>query len=182
MVDDSAVTPPDVRLRPAADADLEFLRSVYASTREAELDLTGWSPEQRAVFVTMQFDAQRAEYRRAHPDARLDVVVVDGSDAGRLWVDRTPDAILVMDIAILPGWQGRGVATRLLSDLIEEACRGSQVVALHVERFNRARSLYGRLGFEVVEEGPVYLRLENSRGRDDRNTPAATPPQTRERG
>ncbi|HET9050303.1 MAG TPA: GNAT family N-acetyltransferase [Candidatus Dormibacteraeota bacterium] len=176
------MSPPDVRLRPATGADVDFLRSVYASTRAEELDLTGWSPEQRAVFVSMQFDAQRADYARRHPDGRLDVVVVDGNDAGRLWVDRTPEAILVMDIALLPAWRGRGVASRLLSDLVAEAATRSQVVVLHVEKFNRARRLYERLGFEVVEDGPLYVRLENSRGRDDRNTPAAMPPRIPERG
>ena len=165
------MTEADIRLRPVTDADRPFLREVYASTREAELELTGWGKEQRDAFVGMQFEAQRADYAHRHPGARHDLILVDGEAAGRLYVDRTATSILVIDIALLPAWRRRGVATALLSSLTAEARAGGRTLQLHVERFNPARALYERLGLRVVEEGPVYLRMEHGGGCHDPMTP-----------
>jgi predicted GNAT family acetyltransferase len=44
--------------------------------------------------------------------------------------------------------------------VIAEADRDGRRVSLHVERWNRARRLYERLGFAVVAETDVYLLLE----------------------
>ena len=151
---------PTVSLRLATDEDRDFLREVYASTRAAELALTGWDETTSAAFVTMQFEAQWVDYHRTRPEATLHIVLVDGVAAGRLWVDRSGAGIHVLDIAVLPAWRGRGVATHLLAALQREARRHHRTLSLHVERFNRARDLYERLGLRVVDEGPVYLRME----------------------
>ncbi len=149
-----------VELRAVTDAELAFVRDVYASTRQAELDLTPWSEAERAAFVDMQFTAQLTDYRRRYPQARHDLIVVDGEPAGRFYVDRSPRRIHVLDIALLPAWRGRGIATALLGALVDEARRDRKALDLSVERWNPAASLYRRLGLEVVEEGPIYLRME----------------------
>ncbi len=151
---------PDIRLRPVGEADLAFVRDVYASTRQAELDLTGWPPQQRAAFVDMQFNAQLADYTRRWPESRHDLILVDGHPAGRLWVDRSPTHIHVLDVTVLPEWRNHGVATALLRGLIDEARGSGRSFDLHVERGNRAIRLYERLGLTVLDsDGPIYLRM-----------------------
>jgi ribosomal protein S18 acetylase RimI-like enzyme len=150
----------EITLRPATAADEEFLRAVYASTRAEELTVTPWTDEQKATFCDMQFDAQRAHYAEAYPELEQDVIVVDGEDAGRLYVARLPGDIRVVDIAILPAFRGRGVGEKLLSDVLAEARAAGGKVTIHVEHQNRARHLYDRLGFVVVEDIGVYWRME----------------------
>jgi hypothetical protein len=53
-----------LRFRPVADADTPFLYSVYVSTRTEELAAVPWSDAQKTAFLTMQFNAQRADYQR----------------------------------------------------------------------------------------------------------------------
>jgi ribosomal protein S18 acetylase RimI-like enzyme len=149
----------EVGLRPATAADEAFLRVVYAWTRADELAMTGWTDEQKAAFVGMQFDAQASYYREIYPEATYEVVVVDGEDAGRLYLARFPDEIRVVDIALLPPYRGRGVGTMLLSDVLAEAGAAGQRVIIHVEHTNPARALYERLGFAVVEEAGLYFRM-----------------------
>jgi ribosomal protein S18 acetylase RimI-like enzyme len=152
--------PPPISLRPVRPADEPFLRGVYASTREAELAAINWNQEQRAEFIGFQFHAQTTYYRQQFPDATHDVVLVDGQPAGRLYVDRQPHEIRVVDIALLPEFRNRGVGGSLLRDVLAEATRLGRPVTLHVERSNPARRLYERLGFVVVEEdGPVHLTM-----------------------
>lgn len=150
----------EVALRPETPGDEEFSRGVYGSTREEELAVTGWTDEQKAAFVAMQFAAQRKYYRDVYPDAAYDVIVVDGEDAGRLYVARLADEVRIVDIALLPAFRGRGVGGRLLDEILAEAAASGRKVVIHVEQNNRARELYLRLGFAVVEDVGVYHRLE----------------------
>jgi ribosomal protein S18 acetylase RimI-like enzyme len=150
----------NVTLRPVEASDREFLLGVYAASRKEELDQVVWPEGLREAFLLMQFDAQDADYHRTNPAGSFDVVEVDGRPAGRLYVDRRPGDLRVVDIALLPAYRGRGVGERLLRTLQEEAAAAGRKVSIHVEIHNPAARLYDRLGFVVVDEGPVYRRME----------------------
>src|SRR5262249_47455508 len=137
-----------VTLRPATDGDRDFLVSLYASTRADELDQVAWPPGQREAFVQMQFDAQDRDYHRVNPNGSFDVIEVDGSAAGRLYVDRRPGDLRIVDISLAPDVRGRGIGTRLLRDLQAQAADEGRKVSIHVEVHNPAARLYERLGFE----------------------------------
>jgi GNAT superfamily N-acetyltransferase len=148
------------RLRTATPEDEQFLRAVYASTRAEELARVPWSDEQKRGFTDMQFAAQDADYRRNYPDAQYSVIEVQGIAAGRLYVDRCKKEIRIIDIALLPEHRRAGIGTKLLRALQDEACSAGKALTIHVEKFNPARSLYQRLGFQQIEDKGVYLLLE----------------------
>jgi ribosomal protein S18 acetylase RimI-like enzyme len=149
----------DVTLRTVQDDDRPFLEALYASVRAAELEAVGWSEQQTAAFLSQQFDVQDRVYRSQLQDATLDIVLVEGEPAGRLYVDRRPDEIAVVDISLLPAHRARGVGTFLLEALQAEAAASGRALSLQVERANPAQRLYSRLGFELVQTGPVYLLM-----------------------
>jgi ribosomal protein S18 acetylase RimI-like enzyme len=146
----------EVALRPATAADEPFLHRVFASTRSGELDATGWDDEAKQGFLRMQYDLQRVAHRAAHPAASLSVVVVDGRDGGRLYVDRSAAAVEVIDIALLREHRGYGVGSEVIQGLLAEGCP----VRARLPRGSRAQSLFERLGFRVVGEGDASLELE----------------------
>jgi GNAT superfamily N-acetyltransferase len=123
------------------------------------LSVAPWTADEKAAFLEFQFNAQDVHYR-GYPKAEFFVIEADGEPIGRLYVNREPAVLGVMDIALLPEWRGRGIGSQLLNDLLAEARAAGSVVSLHVERHNPARRLYARLGFVQVDEGPVYDRLE----------------------
>jgi GNAT superfamily N-acetyltransferase len=167
-------------LRPAGPDDGELLYRIYASTREAELAVTGWDASVKEAFLRMQFAAQDSHYHATFPAASYDLIVglashdeATGKPAGetggtakdevlgRLYVDRGAEAWLVLDLALLPEHQRKGIGTCLLTRVRTEAAAAGRPVRLHVERFNQARRLYQRLGFtQVADDGGVYLLLE----------------------
>ena len=149
-----------VTLRPATDSDLEFLFRLYASTREEELSVVAWTPEQKELFLRQQFEAQHRYWRENYRGATFDVVLVDGEPAGRLYVDRWARELRIVDIALLPAHRGGGIGTRLLERVIAEADAAGKAVSIHVEMYNPARRLYDRLGFVPVGEHGVYVRME----------------------
>jgi ribosomal protein S18 acetylase RimI-like enzyme len=150
---------PRIALRAQIADDEPLLMRVYASTRERELAALPWYEEQRRLFVRSQFEAQQRHYRAAHPQASFDVVVVDGVDAGRIYVDRAAHELRLIDISLLPRFRGAGIGARLLRDLIAEAHARGVPVGLHVQRDNPALRLYERLGFELLADDGVYLSL-----------------------
>jgi ribosomal protein S18 acetylase RimI-like enzyme len=147
-------------LRDVQPDDEVFLFDVYASTRADELALTGWTADQQAAFLHMQFNAQRQHYHAQFPDAKYYVIQRDGIAVGRLIVHRTDHELRLMDIALLPEYRDAGIGTLLLRDLIAEAARTGRLLRLHVEMFNRARLWYERLGFRQIQEAGLYLEME----------------------
>lgn len=150
---------PGTTLRPLTDADQPFLLHLYGTTREAELQVTGWTDEQKARFVRMQFDAQQRAYF-AYPDAEFFVIDQDGVPAGRIYLQRREQALLIIDISLVPERCGSGIGSAVISAVFALARAAGKRVQIHVERFNPAQRLYKRLGFRLVEDKGVYLFLE----------------------
>lgn len=148
-----------VALRPATPEDRELLFRVYASAREEELAPVPWPPEAKEAFLRQQFDAQDAWWRTHYAGATFEVVVVDGRDAGRLYLWEGPREVRIVDVALLPEARSGGVGTRLLRSVQERARAAGKAVTIHVERMNRALVFYERLGFRLVEDKGVYLFL-----------------------
>ena len=149
-----------VTLRPRSSSDDDFLRRVYASTREEELAQVPWSDGEREAFLRHQFDAQDRHYLEHYSGASFDVVERDGVPVGRLYVARWADEIRIMELALLPEQRGAGIGTQLVRAILDEAARSGKRTSVHVEQHNPARRLYERLGFVPVAERGVYLLLE----------------------
>jgi ribosomal protein S18 acetylase RimI-like enzyme len=149
-----------VELRPATPGDREFLVAVFRTTREDELDRTGWSEPEKAAFVDAQFRAQDVHYRETYPDGRFLVVTRAGEPIGRLSLAQRADEVRVMDIALVPGARGQGIGSSLLAAVMTEADAAGLPVRLHVEPWNPAKRLYERLGFRTLEVRGFYELME----------------------
>jgi ribosomal protein S18 acetylase RimI-like enzyme len=149
-----------VHLRPATDEDREFLVGLYGSVRAEELAMVTWEQGQQEAFIRMQFNAQDAEYHRMNPNGTFDVIELQGRPVGRLYVDRRPSEIRIVDISLLPDARGAGIGSGLIAELMDEAAASGRSLTIHVEVGNRAGNLYSRLGFlEAARQGP-YRRME----------------------
>jgi len=158
---------PDVSFRPATDADQEFLIGVYAGTRADELAQTGWDDSQKDAFIRWQYSMQKKEYEARYPDARYDVILVDGVPAGRIWVGADDTQIRLLDIAVIPEFQNRGVGAHLLRQLMDEATRDNKPLRHMVFVLNQdAFRFYERLGFKTIEDVGGYLHMEWQPGQD----------------
>jgi ribosomal protein S18 acetylase RimI-like enzyme len=149
-----------VTVRPVQAHDLDFLFEVYASTRLKELAQTGWGPAETEAFLRAQFSAQHAYYQGHYPDARFQIILVDGRPAGRVYVNRGAEEIRLIDLALLPDYRGQGIGSSLLDALLAEGQEAHKTVTIHVEKLNPALRLYERLGFARVADRGVYWFLE----------------------
>lgn len=142
--------------RPQNDADRPFLAMLYASTREAEMAVVAWDDEQKQKFVEWQFEAQSSHYRENYAEADFLIIEQGGTPIGRLYIDRGPIEIEIIDIALLPQYRGAGLGAGLLRDILREGEESGKPVTIYVEHFNPARHLYDRLGFQHIDTNGVY--------------------------
>ena len=145
--------------RPIREQDEEFLYRLYASTRAEELAQTLWNDAQKAEFLRMQFSAQHSHYLSHFAGAEFLLILRDDEPIGRLYLERRPEEVRLIDIALLPDWRSRGLGGALMRDLMEEARDQGLPVRLHVEKFNPALRLYERLGFRPLEDLCVHLLM-----------------------
>jgi len=138
-----AMTNPDYTLRPATDADYDFLYDLHAATIKATVDATwGWDD-----------DAQPLLFRKRWNPADIQVVVVEDQDVGTLRRVENQDEVVINLIEIHPDYQNRGLGSTLIQDILTEAHQHSLPVLLSVLKANdAAHRLYERLGFEIIEE------------------------------
>jgi len=84
-----------------------------------------------------------------HPVGAAWVRVLAGDNRAYGWVD---DAIPELGIAVVPEAVGKGLGSRMLTELLGRARGRYPGVSLSVRRDNAARRLYLRAGFEPVRE------------------------------
>jgi ribosomal protein S18 acetylase RimI-like enzyme len=135
-------------LRPAQPADMDFLFALHRSTMRAYVErIWGWDD-----------DVQKARFAEYYPTAERRIVV-DGVDVGALAIDYRPDAVFVVNIEILPAFQGQGLGAQILTDIIGRAQDDGRAVELQVLKVNPARRLYERLGFQVTGETETHYLM-----------------------
>ena len=151
---------PTVSLRPAHDDDRDYLLRLFATTRG---DILGapLSDEHKTALIEMQFVAQSTDYTGNYPASEHSIIVADETDAGRIWIDRRPDEIRLLDITVAPEHRNRGVGGMLLRRLVDEA-QETKLSLRHMVATDNVDALrfYRKLGFEVIDDSEVYVVME----------------------
>ena len=149
-----------IGLRLAVPADEPFLYRVYASGRAEELRILDWDDDQKTAFLKMQFGLQTVSYRQRFPGSEYQVILFGGQPVGRLFVHHGTDEIHVVDLGLLPEHRNQGIGGTLLKAVLDEAAEAGKPVRLHVESFNRAVTLYRRLGFAPIGTHGAHIEME----------------------
>jgi GNAT superfamily N-acetyltransferase len=149
-----------VTLRPATGSDEPFLRALFRSTRETLLQAMPLDESQREFLCDMQFRAQEAGYRAAYPQAEHLVVCDEkGDPIGRLTRAWCADALVLVDIALVPQARGIGIGTSLVAALQDEARARGAPLSLSVEASSPALRLYRRMGFEATGDDGMRFHM-----------------------
>jgi len=137
-------------LRPVTAEDYEFLLDLQLTTMRECVEATwGWIEED-----------QRNRFRERFAPGNGQVIVFDGKDVGFVLVEEKGDELFLAEIQIAHDMQDRGIGSAVVRDLIEKAMGMNLLLVLTVLRANRAKKLYDRLGFQVVNEDDegFYMR------------------------
>jgi GNAT superfamily N-acetyltransferase len=148
-------------VRPAFAQDEIFLYELYVAIRGPLFALAPISGAQREHLLRMQFQAQLSSYTQQFPNSCYHVVLLDSKPVGRLWVAPGDRAFLLVDIAIHPSVQSKGLGTVLVQRLQQEAQNAKLPIQSTVDRFNPGSlKFHQRLGFQVVREDMMNYFME----------------------
>lgn len=150
----------DIKLQSATADDSEFLYTVYAATRADEVAMFGWDATQAQAFLRSQFDIRERSYAMQFPDAARSVIVFEGKNAGNMIVDRNDTGLTLVDIAVLPEFRKKGIASHLLRELQAQAVEENKSIVLHVEKINAtAFELYREHEFAATAETDLFYEM-----------------------
>jgi ribosomal protein S18 acetylase RimI-like enzyme len=139
----------DIRLRPATFDDVDALYLIHRAALRAYVEQTwGWDEDWQARYFRDRFDASMRQ-----------VIEYHGQVVGFLDVIEEEGRTLLASISIAPEFQGRGIGTFLIRGMLDAAASRGVPVVLRVLRVNRARSLYERLGFEIVDTSDTHYTM-----------------------
>lgn len=150
----------NVRLRTATDADAAFLFELFRATRGGVLRLGGLPDAMIDNLLTMQYRARSQGYRDRFPDARRLVVETADGPIGELIEHDEADAIYIVDIALLPDRQQRGIGTALVRSAMAAAAARGGVRAIVATTNAASLRMFRQLGFhETGDDDGVHVEL-----------------------
>jgi ribosomal protein S18 acetylase RimI-like enzyme len=141
---------PGVEDRPASPDDFDRLFEIHRGALGPYVSqVWGWDEAW-----------QRNHFKEFFGANRINVLMRDGQIIGFMHVVESPDQIMLSLIEIDPKYQGRGIATAVINDLVVTARQTHRSVRLQVLKVNRrARDLYLRLGFTAVGETETHVKM-----------------------
>lgn len=148
-------------VRPAMPQDEIFLYDLYVAIRGPDFARAPITGEQREHLLRMQFRAQLSSYTQQFPNSCYHVVLLDSKPVGKLWFAPLADGFQLVDIAVHPKVQSKGLGTVLVRQLQQEAQKAKLPIRSTVDRFNPGSlRFHKRLGFQVVREDQLQYYME----------------------
>ncbi len=158
-IEASPTPSPTVSRRSATDDDREFLYALFCDCLPPKNGFDALPPAERDALLRMQFDARERLYRLDYGLADFELLLIDGTPVGKLYVDRGSQEYTLIDISLLPKYRDQGVGTQVVSELLEEARRLALPVRAFVQDHNLAWGLWKRLGFELSGDDGGYYEI-----------------------
>ena len=141
----------ELATRPARASDTEFARQVHhrAYRDVVERQFGRWVEQEQDRYFT-----------RGWTSSAFEIVLCAGMPCGYMCVEDRERDIMVRELVLLPAFQGRGIGSALLREVIERARRRHVPVRLGALHENRAINLYRRLGFHDLGRTETHILLE----------------------
>jgi GNAT superfamily N-acetyltransferase len=135
-----------IELRRATPADAAAIRALTRAAYAKWVALIGREPKPMG-----------ADYEAAVRDHRFDLLYVDDVLAALIETIEEDDQLLIENVAVAPGFQGRGLGRRLMARAEQVAADlGRGRIRLYTnQRFEENVRLYMRLGYGIDREDPI---------------------------
>lgn len=137
----------EIKFRPIELTDFEFLWRLHNAALKDYVEQTwGWNE-----------DWQRENFVKGFNPGEGEIIVVDGEDAGFLWVIEKENEVLLASIRLFPDYQNKGIGSAIIKNLLEKS---QKTLRLQVLKVNPARGLYELLGFKICEETETHFVMK----------------------
>jgi diamine N-acetyltransferase len=141
------------KIRKASEEDIPLIREltfkVWPQTYASIL-----SQDQVDYMLELMYSEAALEKQMAEEGSRF-IIVYDGEEPVGFasFSETSPQIIKLHKLYILASQQGKGTGKQVIDHICEEIRRtGAKALQLQVNRHNKARGFYEKLGFTVIEE------------------------------
>jgi len=137
--------------RQATAADREFVQAVHhrAYRDVVERQYGHWDETVQEKYFDIAWIA-----------AAHQIILCDNLKCGYCSIESRADELFVDELVIDPAFQGRGIGTRIMEEVINEALARGLPVRLQTHLVNRAAELYRRLGFLERSRTSTHILME----------------------
>lgn len=139
----------------AQPKDFEFLKNVHHTTlKEHITKIWGWDKTQQDQIFKQEFES-----------GNIQVVSFAQKNIGYLQLKIEMDSIHLINILILSEFQGQGLGTEIMHDLIAKSKTENVTLKLGVFKINTgAKRLYEKLGFKTYSESDTHFYMRYNSG------------------
>lgn len=138
-----------ISYRKATEKDLDYLLDLRIKTMESHLINSG-------VNATKEVHLKRIKYKFEIAE----IILFDNIEIGLLKKMESSDKIEIIQIQILPNFQGKGIGRKIICSIIEKTINSNLRLTLSVLKENKAKELYKSLGFEIIESNENSFEME----------------------
>jgi len=151
------IAPPNIIIRNASKDDIPLIHELADTTwRVAYKEIL--SPKQLEYMLELIYSepSLQKQFDTGH---RFLIVEEDERPIAFADYNHLKENIYKLQkVYALPGQQGRGIGKLLINHVIEKVKeKGATALLLNVNRYNKAKQVYERLGFKVISEEDIDI-------------------------
>ncbi len=137
--------------RTAKVEDTEFARTVHhiAYHDVVVRQFGGWDEEKQNSFFKNDWNNGEG----------FEIILLDNIPCGYYSFEERENEIIGKELVLLPEFQGKGIGTNILTELIELSKVKNKVLKIGALKENKALELYRRLGFKDSEKNETHIEL-----------------------
>jgi len=138
-----------INMRQAKNSDLGFLQKLRSETMDEYLKQEGLPVDEFSHLKRIQYHFEAANILNIH-----------GKPVGLFKYYEEEKVCHVVQVQILPQYQGKGIGKSLITTLQKQAIKEDVSINLSVLKSNPAKSLYERLGFTVISQSDNEFTMQ----------------------
>jgi len=138
----------NITYRACEERDIEYLLWLRKETMNTHLENSGLSIDDENHIKRIRYRFENAKF-----------IYLNEKKIGLLKILQEQEHIEIIQIQIEPDYQGKGLGEILIKKIIDTNSR-KMPIRLNVLKENKARKLYEKLGFKIIEEDQHSFMME----------------------
>ena len=139
-----------IETRKTTKEDTDFARETHHSAyRDVVIRQFGtWNENDQDHFFQESWNSEASQ-----------VITCDGTPCGYVYTETQPDRLVLHELVIRPEFQGRGIGSKILDNIVRKSQEKCIPIYLQVLHQNQAIELYKKFGFKKYETAENHIPM-----------------------
>lgn len=144
-------------LREISWLDKEFIYQVKKESNFMYIEnIWGWDEDYQIQDINTDF--KLSDYK---------IIVLENKDIGFIQLDESGNTFNITEIHIVPEYRGQAIGSHIINDILRDDKNHDKTITIGCFLLNqRAKNLYEKLGFKIINETETHYEMEYDRNLD----------------